>query len=333
MKYVIIGAGAAGVNAAEIIKKNDPAGNVVIIGAEKYFPYNRYLLTDFLCDRVQIENLFYASADSLKMAGIEFRKGEYVKEIDPGKKSIKLVHNEIMHYDKLLIAAGASPWLGKVVRPFQKFIQRYCSLQDVCLLKQALPGIRDCIVSGPGLSSLDLICGLYKSGKKITFIIDGIRPDWPLPDKKLAGELYQIILDKGIEIVPEDRITAIEKPDDRCLVSTLKQRKLSADIVFCWDDYVPNVSFLKGTGIRKKTGILVNEYLETNLPDIYAAGDCVEIYHPGCKCYRTDYGWPNALEQGEAAAWNMTGQHKAYRVHDSLELNLAGKPLKARWWK
>lgn len=333
MKYVIIGAGPAGVNAAEIIKKNDPGGNVVIIGDEKYFPYNRYLLTDFFCGEIQIENLFYSSADSFKMAGIEFRKGEYVKAINPGKKNIKLVHNEIMQYDKLLIAVGACPWLGQVLRPFQKNIQRYCSLQDVCILKQKLPFIRDCIVSGPGLSSLDLICGLYKVGKKITYIIEGTIPDWSLLDKDLCAELYKIIIDKGIEIIPEDRITAVEKSADHCLISTLKQRKLLADIVFCWDDYVPNISFLKGTGIRKKTGILVNEFLETNLADIYAAGDCVEIYHPACKCYRINFGWPNALEQGEIAALNMTGQHKEYRVHDSIDLNLAGKPLKARWWK
>lgn len=333
MKYVIIGAGAAGVNAAEILKKQDSSADVVIIGEEKFFPYNRYQLTDFFCGVISQEELFYTAADFFKETGIRFRKGQCVKIIKPDEKCIKLTHNEILHYDKLLIAAGGCPCLGPVLKPYRHLIQRYYSLRDISVLKKKMPGIRQCIVSGQGLSSLDLICGLHKSGKEITYIIRGAKPQWALLDSRLIDEMFGILKEKGITIITDDRIAAIEEIDNRYRVFTLKQREIVADVVFAWDDYIPNISCIEGTSIEKKTGILVNEYLETSVDDIYAAGDCAEIYHPKLKTYWVNFGWPNALEQGEIAALNMAGQKKAYQAHDTIDFNLMGKALKARWWK
>ncbi len=333
MKYVIIGSGAAGVNAAEIIKKNDSKGEVVIFGDERFFPYNRYQLTDFLCDSIQQEELFYISPEFFKNIGVEFRKGQYVKAINPEKKSIRLFHNEVVYYDRLLIATGGRPWLGPVLLPYKKHIRRYYSLKDICVLKKKLPHIRKCIVFGEGLSSLDLLCGLNKSGKEVTYIVKGVKPEWPLVDPELCEELCQLQKKEGIKIITEDRIITIEKEGKHFRVLTLKQRELTADIVFAWDNYKPKISCIKGTGIEKKTGILVNEHLETSVEGIYAAGDCVEIYHPGLKNYWINYGWPNAIEQGEIAGLNMTGQKKTYQVHETIEFNLMGKSLKARWWK
>lgn len=333
MKYVIIGAGAAGVNAAEILKKHDGSADVVIIGEEKFFPYNRYQLTDFFCEAMQQEDLFYTSSEFFKETGIRFRKGQCVKAIKPDEKCIKLAHNEIVYYDRLLIATGGCPSLGPVLKPYRHLIRRYYSLRDISLLKKKLPGIRQCIVSGQGLSSLDLICGLYKSGKEITYIIRGAKPRWDILGPGLIDEMAGILKEKGITIITEDRIAAIEEIDGKYRVFTLKQRELIADVVFAWDDYIPNISCIEGTNIEKRTGILVNEYLETSVDDIYAAGDCAEIYHTGLKTYWVNFGWPNALEQGEIAALNMTGQKKAYQVHDSIDFTLMGKALKARWWK
>ena len=84
---------------------------------------------------------------------------------------------------------------------------------------------------------------------------------------------------------------------------------------------------------QKKFGILVNPQLKTSENDIYAAGDCVEIYHPGVKDYWINFGWPNALEQGAIAGKNMTGEDEEYKIHDTIIFNLMGKPLKARWWE
>ena len=333
MKYVIIGAGAAGVTAAQSIRKIDGAGEVIVLGEERFFPYNRFMLTDFLCGSITEENLIYASAEYLRQIGVKFRKGEYVKSIHPGEKRIKLFHNEVMHYDKLLIASGGTPGLGPVLRPFRQHIQRYYSLEDIYLLKRKLPGIKKCVVFGDGLSSLDLLRGLIDSGKQVTYIFKGSKPDWSLVEPELYDELYEILKERGIEMVPEDRIISIEKSNRGYRVTTLKQQELRADIVFAWDHYKPNIACIQGTAIEKKLGILVNEYLRTSEEDIYAAGDCVEIYHPVLKNYWVNFGWPNAQEQGTAAGKNMAGQHEKYNIHETIVFNLMGKSLLARWWK
>ena len=333
MKYVIIGAGAAGVNAAEILRKRDNKGEIVVIGEEKFFPYNRYRLTDFFCDAIGQDDLFYTSTEFFREIGATFRKGQSVKAIKPEEKCIKLSHNEVVNYDKLLIATGGVPSLGPVLKPYAGHIQRYYSLQDICVLKKKLPQIRSCIVFGQGLSSLDLMCGLHKLKKEVTYIIRGSKPQWPILDAGLIDEMFEFLKEKGIKIISDDRVTAIEAVEQGCRVLTLKQRELTADVVFAWDNYVPNISLVSGTGIEKKSGILVNEYLETSVTDIYAAGDCAEIYHPGRKTYWVNFGWPNALEQGEVAAVNMTGQKKPYQVHEILDFSLMGKQLKARWWE
>jgi NADPH-dependent 2,4-dienoyl-CoA reductase/sulfur reductase-like enzyme len=333
MKHVIIGAGVAGVTAAQTIKEIDRDAEVVVIGDERIFPYRRYLLTEFLCDSADREELNYTSVEDFRESSIKLRKGQYVKYINPEEKYIKLFHNEVVRYDKLLIATGGRPGLGPVLRPFKKYIQRYYSMKDILVLKKRLASIKECIVFGDGLSSLDLLCGLYNLGKKVTYIVKGPRADFALTESEFYGELHDFLEERGIEVITGDRIISIEPTNGQYRVQTLKQKELTADVIFAWDYYKPNIACIKGTRIEKKLGILVNENMKTSEPDIFAAGDCVEIYHPGIKDYWINFGWPNATEQGKVAGKNMAGISESYKVQETLIFKLMGKALEARWWK
>ncbi|MDR4497882.1 MAG: FAD-dependent oxidoreductase [Candidatus Scalindua sp.] len=333
MKHVIIGAGVAGITAAKTIKELDRDAEVVVIGNEMFLPYKRYLLTEFLCGKVTQEDLIFFPMESLKELDIKLRRGESVKTIEPSKKSIKLLHNEIVNYDKLLIATGSVPKLGLVLRPYKNFIHYYYSLNDALVLKNKLPEIENCIVFGKGISCLDLISGLYNLGKQITYITKGKRAHFGLRESEFKVELHSFLEEKGIKIITEDRIVSIHKSNHRYRVETLREKNLTADVVFGWDRYKPNISCIKGTSIGKKSGILVNVRLETSEKDIYAAGDCVEIYHPCLKDYWINFGLPNALEQGTIAGKNMLGREEEYNIHETITFNLMGKSLKTRWWK
>ena len=333
MKHVIIGAGVAGITAAKTIKELDKDAEVVVFGDELFLPYKRYLLTEFLCNSIKRDELIFFSMGLLKELGIKLRKGEYVKAIEPSEKLIKLHHNEVVHYDKLLIATGGSPGLGLVLRPYKKHIHFYYSLYDTLVLKEKLPEIQKCIVYGDGVSCLDLICVLYKLGKQVTYITKGERATFALNEYDFEGELHEFLEEKGIKIITEDLIVSIEESDRGYKVETIQQKMLTTDIVFAWDYYKPNISCIEGSAIEKKLGILVNTRLETSEKNIYAAGDCVEIYHPCIKDYWINFGLPNALEQGEIAGKNMLGQNEEYRIHGAIVFNLMGKSLKARWWK
>lgn len=333
MKYIIIGAGVAGVSTAKEIKKSDPSAEVILFGEERFLPYRRPLLTEFLCDSIDSDKLFYASVQLFEELGIKLRKGEHVKSIDPENKTIKLFHNEIVGYDKLLIATGGNPALGPVLRPFKRNIQRYYSLEDILLIKKELDTIENCVVFGEGLSTLDLMCGFCNLGKKITYIVKGSKAHFPLVESEFEEDLHDFLVKKGIEIIADDRIVSIEKANGKFQVLTLNQKKLTADLVFAWDYYKPNIEIIKGTKIEKKLGILVDQRLRTSVEDIYAAGDCVEIYHPKIRDYWINFGFPNATEQGKIAGRNMAGGNEAYQVKEMLVFNLMGKKLRARWWE
>ena len=333
MKHVIIGAGVAGITAARTIKELDSNAEVVVIGDELFLPYRRCQLTEFLCDSIHRDDLLFFSIKKLNELGIKLRKGEYVKSIEPSEKVIKLHHNEVMHYDKLLIATGGKPGLGLVLRPFKKHINFYYSLYDTLILKEKLPEIRKCIVFGDGVSCLDLICVLRNLGKQVTYITKGERATFALDENDFEGDLNEFLEVKGVEIITEDQIVSIEESDHGYKVETVQQKMLTTDIVFAWDYYKPNISFIEGSAIEKKLGILVNTRLETSEKDIYAAGDCVEIYHPSIKGYWINFGLPNALEQGKIAGKNMSGQNEEYKIQEAIAFNLMGKSLKARWWK
>ncbi len=333
MKHVIIGAGVSGITAAKTIKEIDKDAEVVVIGDEMFLPYKRYLLTELLCGSIEQEDLIFFPIQSLKELGIKLRIGESVKAIQPLNKSIKLLHNEIVNYDKLLIATGCMPTLGLVLRPYRNSIQNYSSLKDILVLKNKLPNIQTCIVYGEGVSCLDLISGLHNLGKEVTYIVRGKRAVFGLKESEFQEGLHAFLEEKGVKIITEDQIVSIDKVDDHFIVETLRQKKLTADIIFAWDHYQPNISCIEGTTIEKKLGILVNVRLETSEKEIYAAGDCVEIYHPCLKDYWINFGLPNALEQGRVAGKNMLGEEEEYKIHETITFNLMGKSLKARWWK
>ena len=333
MKHVIIGAGVAGITAAKTIKELDRDAEVVVIGDELFLPYKRYQLTEFLSNSIKRDELLFFSLEKLNELGIKLRKGEYVKSIDPSEKVIKLHHNEVMHYDKLLIATGGSPGLGLVLRPYKKHIHLYYSLYDTLILKEKLPEIRKCIVSGDGVSCLDLISVLHNLGKQVTYITKGERATFALDENDFEGDLNEFLEVKGVEIITEDQIVSIEESDNGYKVETVQQKMLTTDIVFAWDYYKPNILCIEDSAIEKKLGILVNTHLETSEEDIYAAGDCVEIYHPSIKAYWINFGLPNALEQGKIAGKNMSGQNEEYKIQEAIAFNLMGKSLKARWWK
>ncbi|NOZ60794.1 MAG: NAD(P)/FAD-dependent oxidoreductase [Calditrichaeota bacterium] len=333
MKYVIIGAGVAGVTAAETIRKYDSDGEIVLIGKEQFLPYKRYLLTEFFCGTIEKENLFSFSCEDIKKLKINFRKGQLAKSINFEDKKVKLFHNETVSYDKLLIATGGKPRIGPALTPFAKNLQLYYSLEDILLIKEKLPSVHTCVVFGQGISTLDLMAGLNNLKKEVIYITKKPRAFFPLLQANSDVDIHQFLTEKGVKIITNDRPVSIEKEDGRFVVETLNGEKMIADLVFAWDDYRPNIKFLQHTKIDRKIGILVDEHLRTSVGDVYAAGDCTEIYHPKIKNYWINFGYPNAIEQGEVAGKNMTGLKEAYQIHETLVFHVLGKPFEARWWE
>lgn len=333
MRHVIIGTGAAGAAAARAIRREDRGAEVIVLGEEPYPPYNRCLLTDFLCDEVSREQLFDSPDPSLGDVGAGLRTDVQVARVDPAAREVHLEGGETLGYDRLLIATGRRPVVGDTLRPFADHIQNYYTLDDVLRIKSLLPRIEHAVVSGQTVSTLNLLSGLSRLGKRITYIIRGPRVDIPLVGAATPADLDAAINGLGAEIVREDRIVSVAPAEGTYRVETYQGREYDADVVFAAESYRPSLQCIRGTGIEVNRGILVDLELHTSAEYIYAAGDCVEIYHPTLRNYWVNFGWPNAVEQGTVAGANMAGRHETYRIRDTLAFDILGKNFEARWWQ
>jgi nitrite reductase (NADH) large subunit len=332
MRHVIVGAGAAGMAAARAIRKLDDRAEIVVVSDEPFPPYRRYLLTEYLCRVIGDDGILQCGEDLLRELDIKLRKGERVTRIHPEQKAVRLEHDQLLSYDRLLIATGRCPNLGPVLQSFRKCIQTYYTMEDAKILQKCLQGVQRVVVTGTGVSRLDLIGGLLRLGKSVTYILRGPKVEVPFLDPASESTVDAALVRRGVEIVRCDRIASIAPLARGYRVKTQQGREYEADLVFAAQSHEPNLACAREVGIEAKSGILVDLCMRTTLPDVYAAGDCVEIYHPGLRNYWINFGWPNAVQQGTVAGHNMAGHHEEYRINETLVFNLLGKPVTARWW-
>lgn len=332
MRHIIVGAGAAGIAAAKAIRAVDCAAEIILIGEEAFSPYRRYLLTDYLCGAVDEDDLFQFSEDYLRDKNISYRKGQRVTRVRPRDKALDLEHREVLRYDKLLVATGRCPNLGPVLRPFRQCVRSYHALEDVLVLREQLGELKHVIVSGHGVNKLDLIHGLCRLDKAVTYIVKGKSLEVPFLEPASEKAVDASLAAKGVEVIYDDRVIAVCSAERGYRVKTFNGRVLETDLVFASQSHEPNLACIRDAGIEAKSGILVDLRMRTTAEDVYAAGDCVEIYHPVLRNYWINFGWPNAIDQGTVAGRNMAGLDEEYRINETLVFNLLGKPLAARWW-
>lgn len=332
MRHVIVGGGAAGLAAAKTIKTADYNADVVMISAERCLPYQRFRLTDYLCDNLSEDDLFHTSQAFFAEMDIALIRGREVVRVLPDAKSVVLDCGSQVKYDRLLIATGRLPALDARLRPFQRHIHPYYTFEDAVLLKRRLPCLDHIVVSGRGVSKLDLIHAMRRLGKRVTYIIRGSTVDVPLATPEINEGVDALLVDKGVEIVREDRLVDIEEAPRGYRVVTEKGRSIDADIVFASVSFEPNLGCIRDSGLEARNGILVDQAMNTSIRDIYGAGDCVEVFHPEQRNYWIGYGWPNALQQGVVAGRNMVGIHEEYLINETIAFNLLGKSLTTRWW-
>jgi len=163
-----------------------------------------------------------------------------------------------------------------------------------------------------------------------------IYPDAFWPYHLTDGMLTQITknLSKfNAEIIVKDDVSSIDKQNRTYRVKTKNGIEKNVDMVFSFNGLTPNIEFARGSGIDIDHGILVDEYLKTNVDSIYACGSCAQIYNPTINSYTTSIGWPNAVVQGEVAALNLLGDHKVIESVGKKYFDLEGVKIKTTWWE
>jgi nitrite reductase (NADH) large subunit len=313
MKYVIIGNGIAGIEAAETIRKLDRDCGITLIAGETFPPYCRAMIGLYLGGSISPKKMVIRGGDFYVSQRIEPVIGQWVQGINVEKKEVHTDKGETCYFDRLLIATGADPQGIDVDGVDLRNVFFMRSESDVREIVQSLPGAKRALVLGCGLVGLKAAHGLLCQGLEVT-IVEKLGYPLPLIIDEKGGEMVSEELHRlGFNLKTGAQVVAFEGNGQVKEAHLDDGSKIACDIVVVAIGVRPSISFLSSENIQVNSGIIVNEYMETSAPDVYAAGDVAESMDVACKETRVNAIWPVAVEQGTVAGMNMTGRKVPYQ--------------------
>lgn len=313
MNYVIIGNSAAAVGAIESIRTIDQKGSITVVSEEKEHVYSRPLIAHYLAGDVTEERMPYRSADFYINHDIKTYLGIKVTGLDTSARSLQLEDGTAVDYDRLLITTGSKATIPPIKGLELDGVSTFQTYADASKIKSRLaPGIK-AVVIGAGLIGIRAAYGLQEAGAEVTIVELLPRILSRVLDEQ-GSEMVKSILERGGIRVLTGRSVAELTGDSGGVKSVVLHggEKLDCSIVIVAAGVAPNVDIAKNTPIKINRGILVNEYFQTNLSDIFAAGDVAETYDIPRSGSMVNANWPNAHEQGRYAGRCMAGEMVQY---------------------
>ncbi|MBI5575543.1 MAG: FAD-dependent oxidoreductase [Deltaproteobacteria bacterium] len=313
MRYLILGCGPAGVAAAKAIRGKDPNAGIVIATEERDPPYSRPLLTELIAGRVGRAAISEPQAADLSELGIDVRLGMRASKLDTAGNRVVFSDGTGSAYDVLLVATGGKPGIPPALRIGHPSVLPFDSLEDTLKILERVPPRGTVAVCGPGFLAIVTSSALRKRGNGVVWF----RSDKPRHGYPIGGELEANILDSvrntGVRILDGHDIAELrEVAGGLEAVPTVGGPPVRCDAVVIANERSPSTGFLAGSGVETGAGILVDDRLRTNVPNIYAAGDCAELFDWGSGHSRINFGLRSAIKQGRLAGENMAGAEKLY---------------------
>ncbi|HEY4524418.1 MAG TPA: FAD-dependent oxidoreductase [Candidatus Paceibacterota bacterium] len=311
-KYVIIGGGAAGVAAAEAIRQIDQNGSLTIVSDEKHALYSRVMLSkpNFFLGKIPFDQVYLKGDDWYRENRINFLGGQTASSVDGVNKIISLTTGEKLPYEKLLLAIGVRARTLNVPGADKSGVHYLRTLEDGKKIMADLKTGKTAVVVGGGFISFEMADLLKLAGLDTTIILREAYFWEPILDEASGLMIENSITKNGLKIIKQAEIAEINGADSVTGVTLKNGRQLSSDLVLCGIGVINQVDWLKSAGLAVNKGILANEYLETNLPAVWVAGDIAE-YKDVLLAENVQMGnWVNAREQGRIAGLNMASDQK-----------------------
>lgn len=329
MRYLILGGGPAGIAGAKAVRKTDRKAEIVIATAETEPSYLRPLLPDFISGEIDLSGLADPQAEDLASQGIDLRGGKRAAKVNPDGRRVLFDDGTEEGYDYLLLATGGKPVLPVPLGRHSKAVLPVDTLSDARRIRERAGRPGPVIVYGPGYVGIEVSRALARPGRSVIWI----KPDLPRFGYPFSGEFEASVLDRvrnrGVRIHDGDDIASIREIDGEGFeVRDRQGETIRCSMIVAAVERLPAVDFLRGSGVKIGTGVIVDDRLRTSVPGIFAAGDCAELYDENTREVRINFGWRSAIKQGRLAGENMAGGGKRYirRQEDYLWL-LFGAPL------
>lgn len=306
MKHLIIGNGPTGVVAAETLRKLRPGDDITLIGDEPEPSYSRMAIPYLLTGNIGEEGTWLRKdAEHFARLRIAQERGR-VSFIDHRNHFVQLHDGRILFFDRLLLATGSHPTRAPIPGIDSEGVHTCWTLEDARrIMERAVPGAR-VVQMGAGFIGCIIMEALALRGVDLTIVEMGDRMVPRMMGPGAGGMIRDWCVKKGVKVHTSARVEAIE-PGAPLTVRLAGGESLEADLVISATGVAPNTTLAKESGIACHIGILVDESMQTNVPGVYAAGDCAEA--PDAVTGRSVVSaiQPNAAEQGRCAAINMAG--------------------------
>ena len=312
MKYLIIGASAAGISAAQRLREVDDKADITVISKDEEV-YSRCMLHYLIAGERDLAGLKFIPNNFWAQYDIEWIKGTEVKEVKVDDRYVELADESQYSYDKLLIATGSTPFFPPIDGLEQgKEVFGLRDLADAQEIAQLGAEIEEAAVIGAGLVGMDAAVGLHELGLDVSVVEfeDRILPRQL--DEEASARYQSRFEEAGIDIITERGAQEIITDEDNHVqgLNLDNGREISAQLVIVATGVRPNISLVDGTGIEIDKGIVVDEYQQTSLDNIYAAGDVSQSKEVFSEELTLTPIWPLAIKQGKIAAQNMAGEEE-----------------------
>ncbi|ACV47753.1 MULTISPECIES: NAD(P)/FAD-dependent oxidoreductase [Halomicrobium] len=305
--HVIIGDGIAGSSAAESIREADPDADVTVITDEGEALYNRILIKEFAKGKLPEAPISIHEPEWYEERDIDLELNTHVTEVDTDAHEIHTHEGDSYEYDKLLVATGGTPAQLPVDNADADGIHHFWTFQDARNIREHAEETDDAIIVGAGLLGIDLaaICGAQ--GIDGTFLMRGNR--WWRYALSLDGAeiIHDAMRGVGVEPVFESGVDHFKVDDDGHVEAAVDPdgNRYDGDFAGVAIGLDFNTEFLAGSDIETDDGIVVDEYMQTNVEDVYAAGDITQFYDTILDERAQNGAWGSAKEQGSVAGANM----------------------------
>jgi NADPH-dependent 2,4-dienoyl-CoA reductase/sulfur reductase-like enzyme len=304
-QYLIIGGGMTAAAAVDGIREVDSTSDIGLISEELDAPYDRPPLSKSLWKGKPLDSIWRKT----KNKGVKIHLGRVVKEIFPQQKRVMDSKGNVFTYQKLLLATGGKPRQ----LPFgDDQIIYFRTLLDYRRLRALSETGQRFAVIGGGFIGSEVAAALAMNGKEVVMIF----PEKAIGDRVFPSPLAQFVSDfyrqKGVEILAGEGVVGLEIRGNQYVLKTNTNREIVVDGVVAGVGITPDLELAQSAGLEVENGIIVDEFLRTSHPDIYAAGDVAAFYNPALgKRIRVEHE-DNANCMGRLAGRNMAGKSESY---------------------
>jgi NAD(P)H-nitrite reductase large subunit len=315
-KYVIIGGSAGGIGAVEAIREVDPMGELTVISEESFPQYSRPMISEYVSREATLETMKYRGDQFWKKNNVQTLTGRTAVNIDFTKKQVELKGGTKVDFEKLLIATGGKPFVPRMEGGEKDGVFTFTELSSAKGLESKLEQSKSAVVIGGGLIGVSAAAALVKRGINVTLVELKEHILNLILDDKASEIAEKVLSEAGVTVITGQTVQRIlgrkDKEGSVGGVVMTDGKEIPCDLVVVAIGVIPRTELVKETEVKLNRGIVVDRFMRTNIPDVYACGDVAEAHDFLINGNRLLPLWPLAHLGGRVAGYNMAGKKAEY---------------------